>query len=123
MQCRLQPAKKILQMPLVPLMEGSSPLWIHIDAIFKPASIPQYPASPLNLLTRHSLGHNVQFSSINLSLLSYISACFTVTLINVVLLTGSLKSIANIEMFADFQATSLNHKHNTSILMLIFLVI
>jgi len=65
-------------MPLVPLMEGSSPLWIHTDEIFKPASIPQYPASSLNLLTRHSLGHNVQFSSINLSLLSYISACFTV---------------------------------------------
>jgi hypothetical protein len=51
-------------MPFSPVITGSSPRWIHIDAIFIPASVLQYPKPPLNLFILQSLGHKVQFSSI-----------------------------------------------------------
>jgi hypothetical protein len=65
-------------MPFSPLITGSSPRWIHIEAIFIPASVLQYPLPPLNLFILHSLGHKVQFSSIIRSSSSKRSFSFTV---------------------------------------------
>jgi hypothetical protein len=36
MHCKLQWLKKILQIPFIPLIGGSSPLWQHTDAIEYP---------------------------------------------------------------------------------------
>ncbi len=49
MQERLQLLKNTLQIPLAPVIAGSSPLWIHIELIRKRASLPQIPDSPLSL--------------------------------------------------------------------------
>jgi len=55
--------KKILQIPFLPLIGGSSPLWIQIEEILNPASALQYPSLFENLFALQFLGQKLQFFS------------------------------------------------------------
>jgi len=57
---RLQRLKKTLQIPLVPLITGSSPWWIKMELMLKPASLPQTPTFPCNLSVPQLRGQILQ---------------------------------------------------------------
>jgi hypothetical protein len=63
MHRRLQLVKKTLQIPSIPLMAGSSPMWMQIEAMLKDVSLLQYPDRPFSLLALQFRGHKAQFSS------------------------------------------------------------
>jgi hypothetical protein len=59
----LQRLKNTLQIPFLPEMKGSSPLWLQIDETLKPASLRQYPVFPASRLAWQFLGQIVQSSN------------------------------------------------------------
>jgi hypothetical protein len=52
--------KKTLQIPLSPLITGSSPLWTQIEEILKEASLAQNPGWFENLSALQFLGQKLQ---------------------------------------------------------------
>jgi hypothetical protein len=68
--------KNMLQIPSLPLITGSSPLWMHIEAMFIPASVRQVPFGPSNRFTLHFRGHIAQLRRLSASCLVYNSVLF-----------------------------------------------
>ena len=62
MHFRLHPVKKILHIPLVPLMTGSSPLWPTIEEMLKSIPVPQKPFELIVRSTAQFLGQIEQVS-------------------------------------------------------------
>jgi len=68
--------KKDITDSIFPAYDRSSPRWIQTEAMIKTCICSAVSKSPSNLFTLHSRDIMLQFSRINLSFVSYISACF-----------------------------------------------